>query len=57
MNNFHKAGLVLSGIAFSIFIGLVVTSPAHAEPEVKSDETVVLGHRIGPNGQEMLVYR
>ncbi|AFO70833.1 hypothetical protein KEN51_CDS0027 [Pseudomonas phage vB_Pae10145-KEN51] len=42
--------LVVIGLTFG---GLFVN--AKFEEQTISNETVILGHRIGPNGQEMLV--
>lgn len=54
MSNIKKIALVCAGIAIALALGSTVTK---AEPEVKEKEAVVLGHRIGPGGQEMLVIR
>lgn len=54
MTNLKKLALVCAGIAIALVLGSAVTQ---AEPETKSEETVVLGHRIGSLGQEILVTR
>jgi hypothetical protein len=34
-----------------------LSSPNHAETVAAVKKEIILGHRIGPNGQEMLVVR
>lgn len=47
--------LVVAGIFLALTAGVVHQSASKA-PVIDNQAEVVLGHRIGPAGQEMLVY-
>ena len=50
-----NASLVVVGVMLSLILGVAHVNASKA-PVVSNKAEVVLGHRIGPQGQEMLVY-
>lgn len=50
-----NVSLFLAGIVVSLTLGVAHVNASKA-PVINDQAEVVLGHRIGPQGQEMLVY-